>query len=41
MTRAQWIFTIVLGLNALAIMGIGAYVAWTTMWGDRWYRRRG
>ncbi len=40
MTRAQWIFTIALGLNAVFITAVSAYVARTTMWGNRWYRRQ-
>jgi hypothetical protein len=39
-TRAQWIFAIVLGLNAVLIVLFAVYVAGSTMWGDRWFRRR-
>ena len=40
MSRAQMIFAVVLALNALLIMGFAAYVAGSTAWGNRWYRRR-
>jgi hypothetical protein len=39
-TRAQIIFSTALGLIALLIMFFGLYVASSTMWGDRWTRRR-
>jgi hypothetical protein len=39
-TRAQWIFGIILALNALLIVFFAVYVAGSTMWGNRWFRRR-
>ena len=39
--RAQVIFSIALGSVALLITFFAVYVAWTTVWGDRWYRRPG
>ncbi|MCB1017130.1 MAG: hypothetical protein KDB10_18730 [Acidimicrobiales bacterium] len=37
--RAQIIFSVALGLVALLITFFAVYVAWSTMWGDRWYRK--
>jgi hypothetical protein len=39
-TRAQIIFSTALGLITLFILFFGLYVASSTMWGDRWTRRR-
>ena len=39
LTTAQVLFSIALGTFALIITGFGIYVARTTFWGDRWYRR--
>ena len=39
LTTAQAIFSTALGIFALLITGFAAYVAWTTFWGDRWYRK--
>jgi len=39
-TTAQTIFSIALGAIALLITWFVVYVAWTTVWGNRWYRRR-
>ena len=38
-TTAQLLFTIALSAIALLILFFGLYVASSTMWGDRWYRR--
>lgn len=35
--RAQILFSVALGLVALLITFFAFYVAWTTMWGNRWY----
>lgn len=35
--RAQILFSVALGLVALLITFFAVYVAWTTMWGNRWY----
>jgi hypothetical protein len=40
-TRAQTIFSIALGTIALGIVLFSLYVASSTMWADRWARRRG
>jgi len=37
--RAQILFSVALGLVALLITFFAVYVAWTTMWGNRWYRK--
>ena len=37
--RAQIFFSVALGLVALLITFFAVYVAWTTMWGNRWYRK--
>ena len=39
LTTAQTIFSVALGTFALLITGFGLYVARTTFWGDRWYRK--
>jgi hypothetical protein len=39
MERAQVIFAVALGAVTLLISFFAVYVAWTTVWGDRWYRR--
>ncbi len=39
MTTAQTIFVVALGVVALLITAVSLYVASSTMWGDRWYRR--
>lgn len=40
MSTAQVLFSIALGAITLVITGFALYVAGSTMWGDRWYRRR-
>ncbi|HJV09360.1 MAG TPA: hypothetical protein VJ653_06750 [Acidimicrobiales bacterium] len=40
MNTAQVLFAIALGTVTLVITGFALYVASSTMWGDRWYRRR-
>jgi hypothetical protein len=40
-TAAQWVFALALAVVATLIMAFGVFVVWTTMWGNRWYRRRG
>lgn len=40
MTTPQVLFAIALGTITLIITGFALYVAGSTMWGDRWYRRR-
>ena len=37
--RAQIFFSVALGLVALLITFFAVYVAWTTMWGNRWYHK--
>lgn len=39
MSTAQVVFAIALGAMALLITFFAIYVASSTMWGDRWYRR--
>ncbi len=39
MTRAQTVFVVALGVVALVITVVSLYVASSTRWGDRWYRR--
>ncbi len=39
MTRGQTVFVVALGVVALLITVISVYVASSTRWGDRWYRR--
>ncbi len=39
MTRAQTVFVVALGVVALVITAVSLYVASSTRWGDRWYRR--
>jgi hypothetical protein len=39
-TTAQVLFTIALASIAVLIAGFALYVAGSTMWGDRWFRRR-
>jgi len=39
-TTAQVVFSIALGLIALLITLFAVYVVSSTMWGDRWFRRR-
>jgi uncharacterized membrane protein YeiB len=39
MTTAQVLFSIALGAIALFIVVYTLYVAGSTMWGDRWFRR--
>jgi hypothetical protein len=38
-TTAQTIFAIALGAITVLITCFALYVASSTMWGDRWYRR--
>jgi hypothetical protein len=40
-TTAQWIFATALALVAVLITWLTIYVAWTTVWANRWYRKRG
>jgi len=40
MSTAQVLFAIALGTVTLIITGFALYAASSTMWGDRWYRRR-
>ena len=40
METAQILFAVALGIVTLVITGFAVYVAGSTMWGDRWYRRR-
>ena len=40
MTRAQTVFAIALALVAGLILFFALYVASTTVWADRWARRR-
>ena len=39
-TTAQTLFAIALGVVALLITLFSVYVVSTTMWGNRWFRRR-
>ena len=41
MTQNQIVFSIALGAVTLLITFFGIYVASSTMWGERWMRRRG
>jgi hypothetical protein len=41
MTTAQWIFIVALGAIGLLIAFFALYVFSSTMWGGRWYPRRG
>jgi len=41
LTTAQLVFSIALGLIAVLITFFAFYVAWTTIWGDRWYPKKG
>ncbi|MGE0877226.1 MAG: hypothetical protein AB7L13_02165 [Acidimicrobiia bacterium] len=40
LTTAQTLFTIALAVVAVLITWFVVFVAWTTVWGNRWYRRR-
>jgi hypothetical protein len=40
MSTAQVLFSIALGSIALLITVFAVYVAGSTMWGDRWFRKR-
>ena len=40
MSTPQVLFSIALGAITLVITAFALYVAGSTMWGDRWYRRR-
>jgi len=40
-TPAQLAFSIALGTISLLITAFALYVASSTLWSDRWYRRRG
>jgi hypothetical protein len=40
LTKAQWIYSVGLAATALLITWFAIYVAWTTVWGNRWYRRQ-
>ena len=39
-TTAQVVFSIALGAVTLAVSVFALYVVSTTMWGNRWFRRR-
>ena len=39
-TTAQTVFAVALAVVALGITFFTLYVVSSTMWGDRWYRRR-
>ena len=39
-TTAQTIFSIALGTLTVLVIIFGLYVASSTMWGNRWFRRR-
>ncbi len=39
MTTAQVVFSVALGAIALLITFFALYVASTTVWGNRWFRR--
>jgi hypothetical protein len=39
-TTAQAVFVVALGMVAVLITVVSVYVASSTRWGDRWYRRR-
>lgn len=41
MTRNQIIFSSVLGAITLLVVFFSIYVASSTMWADRWMRRKG
>ncbi len=41
LSTAQTLFSIALGVIALAITAFAVYVVSTTMWADRWVRRSG
>ena len=38
METSQILFAIALGIITLGVTGFAVYVAWSTMWSDRWYR---
>jgi hypothetical protein len=38
-TTAQLVFSIALGAVTLLVTAFAVYVASSTMWGDRWFRR--
>jgi hypothetical protein len=38
-TTAQLVFSIALGVVTLLVTAFAVYVASSTMWGDRWFRR--
>ena len=40
MTTAQLVFSIALGAVVVLVTVFSLYVISTTMWGDRWFRRR-
>ena len=40
MTPAQTAFSVALGVIAVVITVFAVYVVSSTMWGDRWYRKR-
>ncbi len=40
LTKAQWFYSAGLAGVAGLISWFAMYVAWTTVWGNRWYRRR-
>lgn len=40
MSGAQVVFSIALGVITVSVLAFALYVASSTMWGDRWTRRR-
>lgn len=40
LSTAQAVFGTALAVVTLIITGFAIYVAWSTMWSDRWYRKR-
>lgn len=40
LTTAQAVFATALAAVTLVITAFAIYVAWSTTWSDRWYRRR-
>jgi hypothetical protein len=40
LSTAQAVFATALAVVTLIITGFAAYVAWSTMWSDRWYQKR-
>ena len=40
LSTAQTLFGTALAVVTLIITGFAVYVAWSTMWSDRWYPKR-